>query len=66
MLHAAEYRALIRGLELARSGAVESIRVCLDSALVVNQMSGKSRVKAEHVNSEACSGSPGEVSNRDE
>lgn len=47
--HVAEYRALIRGLEAARSRGIERLRVCLDSALVVNQLNGESRVKAEHL-----------------
>ena len=32
--HVAEYRALIRGLEAARSRGIEHLRVCLDSALL--------------------------------
>jgi ribonuclease HI len=32
--HVAEYRALIRGLEIARSHGIERLRVCLDSALI--------------------------------
>lgn len=47
--HVAEYRALIRGLEAARSRGIEHLRVCLDSALVVNQVNGKWKVKAEHL-----------------
>jgi ribonuclease HI len=47
--HVAEYRALIRGLEAARSRGIGHLRVCLDSALVVNQLNGKSQVKAEHL-----------------
>ena len=47
--HAAEYRALIRGLEAARSRGIGHLRVCLDSALLVNQLNGKSKVKAEHL-----------------
>lgn len=47
--HVAEYRALIRGLEAARSRGIGHLRVCLDSALLVNQLSGTSKVKAEHL-----------------
>jgi ribonuclease HI len=47
--HVAEYQALIRGLELALSHGIERIRVCLDSALVVNQISGRFKVKAKHL-----------------
>jgi ribonuclease H / adenosylcobalamin/alpha-ribazole phosphatase len=47
--HVAEYRALIRGLEAARSRGIDHLRVCLDSALLVNQLNGKWRVNAEHL-----------------
>jgi probable phosphoglycerate mutase len=47
--HVAEYRALIRGLEVARSRGIEYLRVCLDSRLVVNQTNGKAKVKAEQL-----------------
>jgi ribonuclease H / adenosylcobalamin/alpha-ribazole phosphatase len=47
--HVAEYRALIRGLEAARSQGIGHLRVCLDSALLVNQLNGKWKVKAEHL-----------------
>ena len=47
--HVAEYRALIRGLEVARSRGVEHVCVCLDSLLVVNQLNRKWEVKAEHL-----------------
>jgi ribonuclease HI len=47
--HVAEYRALIRGLEAARSRGIDHLRVCLDSALVVNQLNDRSAVKAEHL-----------------
>ncbi len=47
--HVAEYRALIRGLETARSRGIGHLRVCLDSALLVNQLNGKWQVKAEHL-----------------
>lgn len=41
----AEYRALIAGLEAARRHGVERLRVCMDSELVVRQMTGEYRVK---------------------
>ena len=47
--HVAEYRALIRGLEAARSRGIGHLRVCLDSLLLVNQLNGKWKVKAEHL-----------------
>ena len=47
--HVAEYRALIRGLEAARSRGIGHLRVCLDSALLVNQVNGRWKVKAEHL-----------------
>lgn len=47
--HVAEYRALIRGLEAARSHGIEHLRVCLDSLLLVNQLNGRSQVNAEHL-----------------
>ena len=47
--HVAEYRALVRGLEAARSRGIGHLRVCLDSALLVNQLNGSSQVKAEHL-----------------
>ena len=47
--HVAGYRALIRGLEAARSRGIGHLRVCLDSALLVNQVNGRWKVKAEHL-----------------
>jgi ribonuclease HI len=47
--HVAEYRAFIRGLEAARSRGIRHLRVCLDSALLVNQLNGRWKVKAEHL-----------------
>jgi ribonuclease HI len=47
--HVAEYRALIRGLEAARSRGIGHLRVWLDSALLVNQLNGRWKVKAEHL-----------------
>ena len=43
----AEYRALIAGMEAARRHRVERLRVCMDSELVVRQMTGEYRVKNE-------------------
>lgn len=43
----AEYRALIAGLEAAARHGVPALRVCMDSELVVRQMSGEYRVKNE-------------------
>jgi probable phosphoglycerate mutase len=47
--HVAEYRALIRGLEAARSRGIGHLRVCLDSALLVNQLNDRSKVNAEQL-----------------
>jgi len=41
----AEYRALIAGLEAARRCGVPRLKVCMDSELVVRQMTGEYRVK---------------------
>lgn len=41
----AEYRALIAGLEAAARLKVAKLRICMDSELVVRQMSGEYRVK---------------------
>lgn len=41
----AEYRALIAGLEAARRLHVDRLRVCMDSELVVRQLTGEYRVK---------------------
>src|SRR5438093_11007565 len=43
----AEYRALIAGLEAAARHGAPALRVCMDSELVVRQMSGEYRVKNE-------------------
>jgi ribonuclease HI len=45
--HVAEYRALIRGLEVARSHGIRHLRVCLDSDLVVGQLTGRKEVLAD-------------------
>jgi ribonuclease HI len=47
--HVAEYRALIRGLEVALSHGIGHLRVCLDSRLLVNQLNGRSKVEAEQL-----------------
>ena len=41
----AEYRALIAGLDAAARHEVAALRVCMDSELVVRQMTGEYRVK---------------------
>ncbi len=41
----AEYRALIRGLEAAAEYGAETVKVCLDSELIVKQLNGLYRVK---------------------
>jgi ribonuclease HI len=41
----AEYRALIAGLESAARHGADPLRVCMDSELVVRQMTGAYRVK---------------------
>jgi ribonuclease HI len=43
----AEYRALIAGLDAAVRHDVSKLRVCMDSELVVRQMTGEYRVKHE-------------------
>ncbi|MDP2623494.1 MAG: ribonuclease HI family protein [Actinomycetota bacterium] len=45
----AEYQALIAGLEAALSRGVRDLEVRLDSLLLVRQVSGEFRVKAEHL-----------------
>lgn len=45
----AEYRALIEGLKLARRRGIWRIRVFLDSELVVDQVSGRAKVRKEHI-----------------
>ena len=47
--NAAEYRALIEGLKLARDYGVQRIRVYMDSELVVDQVNGVSAVRKEHL-----------------
>jgi ribonuclease HI len=43
----AEYRALIKGLELALENSITDIECVLDSELVVKQVNGQYRVKEE-------------------
>jgi len=45
----AEYRALIAGLETAGSRGVTDLEVRLDSLLLVRQVTGEFRVKAENL-----------------
>lgn len=45
----AEYQALVAGLEAARSRGVTDLEVRLDSLLLVRQVSGEFRVKAENL-----------------
>lgn len=45
--NAAEYQALIRGLQLVRQFGAEGVNVISDSELVVNHMNGRYRVKSE-------------------
>jgi ribonuclease HI len=45
----AEYQALFGGVESARCRGIGDLRVCLDSALLVNQLNGRRKVKAEHL-----------------
>jgi ribonuclease HI len=45
----AEYRALIKGLTLAREYEIQHIRVYMDSELVVDQMNGRSTVRQAHL-----------------
>lgn len=45
----AEYRALIEGLELARSRGISRLRIFSDSELVVDQMQQRAAVKAAHL-----------------
>ena len=42
----AEYRSLIAGLEAAARHDAQPLRVCMDSELVVRQMTGEYRVKS--------------------
>lgn len=45
----AEYRAVIRGLELAKEAGLEEIEYFVDSELVAHQLTGKYRIKSEHL-----------------
>ena len=45
----AEYRAVIRGLELARELGFEEIEYFVDSELVARQLSGVYRIKTPHI-----------------
>lgn len=45
----AEYQALIAGLEASRTKGVDDLAVRLDSLLLVRQVNGEFRVKAENL-----------------
>ena len=45
----AEYRAVIRGLELAHELGIEEVEYFVDSELVARQLSGQYRVKTPHL-----------------
>ena len=45
----AEYRAVIRGLELAHQLGIEEVEYFVDSELVARQLSGQYRVKTPHI-----------------
>jgi len=45
----AEYRAVIRGLELARALGFEEVEYFVDSELVARQLSGEYRLKSPHL-----------------
>lgn len=42
----AEYRALLRGLEMAAAAGATEVEICADSELLVRQVSGEYRVKS--------------------
>ena len=45
----AEYKALIKGLELSTKHTRGKVHIFMDSELVINQMNGFYRIKAEHL-----------------
>lgn len=45
----AEYRAVLKGLELAHALGLQEVSYFVDSELVARQLSGRYRVKAEHL-----------------
>jgi ribonuclease HI len=45
----AEYRAVLRGLELARELGLEEIEYFVDSELVARQLAGRYRIKTPHL-----------------
>ncbi len=47
--NAAEYQALIAGLTIAKKHNPEFLEIYMDSELLVHQLSGKYRVKNEHL-----------------
>lgn len=45
----AEYRAVLRGLELAHELGIEEVEYFVDSELVARQLSGEYRIKTPHI-----------------
>ncbi len=45
----AEYKALINGLEMAKENSITKINIQGDSQLIINQMTGVYKVKAENL-----------------
>ena len=45
----AEYQGLLRGLKLAREHSAAIVAVNMDSELIIKQLRGEYRVKAEHL-----------------
>lgn len=45
----AEYRAVLRGLELAQELGIEEVEYFVDSELVARQLSGEYRIKTPHL-----------------
>ena len=45
----AEYKALIDGLEMAKENSITKINIQGDSQLIINQMTGVYKVKAENL-----------------
>jgi len=48
-IQGAEYRALIKGLELALDNGITKIRAFVDNQLVVDQIDGRAQVDSEHL-----------------
>ena len=49
IIQGAEYRALIKGLELALDHGIDKIRAFVDNQLVVDQINGRAKVNSEHL-----------------